>query len=332
MTQIETILQLMKPELNGKQQKTLAYVLEVVLQPSHCDKTDKDVLQAFAEHQRFANESEGSIKQYGYTLKALSKFSEYNIVNYDHTIIKAYLEECRKKCSARTIAHKLTMISSFYNYLVLEDWIAVNPCNKIPKIKIPKTHKEGINDIDLEKVIKSLTNDRDRAILEFMRSTGCRISEIVNLNVGDINFKNHTAFIRQAKGKKDRIVSFDSRCEKSLKKYFKPLGDRDKNDPVFLRRSRNTKSDKLYENTRITYTGIKTIMKEIKKNSNVETFHAHAVRHNCITKLLNNNMPAKLVSLQAGHASVATTLDIYDDVTLHDMQREYQRAMEKEES
>jgi len=327
MRQIDIILLSMRGDLNNKQFKKLENVLEKTLLPSHCDKTDEAVLKAFADHQRFANESDGTVKEYGYTLRALSRFSEYNLVDYDHTIIKSFLDDCRTRCCVRTIAHKLTMIRTFYNYLILEDWITVNPCNKIPHIKVPKVHKDGINDIDLARVMKSLDNDRDRAILEFIRSTGCRISEVGKLNVGDIDFSKRTAFMHQAKGKKDRIVSFDARCEKALRNYLKPFPTRDADEPMFLRRARNPKSGYLYENSRITNDGLKSIMSKIRDDSEVASFHAHAVRHNCITKLLNNRMPTKMVSLQAGHASVATTLDIYDDVTLQDMQREYRKAM-----
>lgn len=327
MRQIDIILLSMRGDLNNKQFKKLENVLEKTLLPSHCDKSDESVINAYLENCRFRNLSEQSIKVFGGVLRELSKFSQYNLVDYDHNIIKDYLSSKKSTCCIRTLATKRTYINNFYAYLVLEEWITFNPVDKVPKIKVPSKHKVGISDIELAQAMKYVTNDRDVAIIEFMKSTGCRISEVAKVKYGNFDFKNRTVFIHQAKGQKDRTVSFDVKCEKALRKYLKPFPTRDDDEPMFLRRARNKDADYLYESKGMTVDGVKDIFLQIKKMSGVKKFHAHALRHYCITKLLSNKMPLKMVSMQAGHASVKTTLDVYDDVTLNDMQREYRKAM-----
>lgn len=327
MRQIDIILLSMKGDLNKKQLGKLEQVLDQVLMPSHCAKDDESVISAYLDNCKFRNMSELSISEYRRVLNGLSKFSEYNLLDYDHTIIKDYLSTKKETCCARRLATLRSYISSFYEYLLLEDWITVNPMNKVPKIKVPSKQKRGISDIELAQAMKYVTNDRDIAIIEFMKSTGCRASEVCKLRVKDVDFKNRTAFIQQAKGQKDRIVSFDAKCEKALKTYLKPFPTRDGDEPFFLRRAKREEYHFLYELTATTPNAIKQMFRAIKLESGVQNFHAHALRHYCITKLLTNKMPVKMVSMQAGHASVRTTLDVYDDVTLQEMQTEYAKAM-----
>lgn len=327
MRQIDVILLSMKGVLNQKQYKKLEMVLEQVLLPSHCDRSDESVIEAYLDNCRFRNLSELSINEYRKVLSSLSNYSEYNLVNYDHTIIKDYLSQKKATCSARRLATLRSYISSFYEYLMQEDWITVDPMTKVPKIKVPSKHKVGISDIELAQAMKYVTNDRDIAIIEFLKSTGCRISEVCKLRVKDVDFKHRTVFIHQAKGQKDRTVSFDAKCEKALKKYLKPFPTRDDDEPFFLRRAKREDYHFLYELKPVTTDAIKNMFYQVKLESGVDNFHAHALRHYCITKLLTNKMPVKMVSMQAGHASVKTTLDVYYDVSVQEMQNEYAKAM-----
>ncbi len=245
---------------------------------------------------------------------------QLNYKKIDGEIIRdylKYLDEAKLKNS--TIARRISALRTFYNYLLNKNIVDTNLFNSI---RNPKLEKKLPNYLSYEELAKILDNIdistkiglRNRLLVEMFYATGCRVSEMINIKVSDINKSNNSIRI-MGKGKKMRIVYFGEYARDYLDRYL-PLID---TDYLFTQES----GDKL------SIHDVEYIISDLVKNLALKTHVTpHTLRHTFATHLLNNGADIKTVQELLGHSSLNTT-GIYTHVSNERIKEVYRKTFNR---
>lgn len=238
--------------------------------------------------------------------------------------MKLYLYHLNeKKYTKSTVARKLSTIKSFYNFLVRDERI---DGYAFANLKPPKKEKYLPSVIEKSKLINFLENltqektyfkMRDSAIFELLYGSGLRVSEVVSLNIDDVE----SIFLRVVgKGNKERIVPYSYRFKESLTIYL------EKARPFLVK---NNSEKALFLNnrgTRLTTRGIQYLIENyIKLGFLDEDVSPHSFRHSFATHLLDNGADLRVIQEFLGHESLSTT-EIYTSVSMSKLKEVYQKA------
>ena len=237
-----------------------------------------------------------------------------NFDKVDYQIVKKYLMELyNKKLSRSSVSRKLSSLRSLYKYLHNESLVDINPFSLISSPKKEKRLPKFLYNEDIEKIFNvpnTNTNlgQRDMLILELLYDTGVRVSELVNIKINDINFKDKSIRIL-GKGNKERIVLFGVYALDILELYIREgrvnLLNKKDNDYLIL----NAKGDN------ITSRGVRLIIDNIIKKASLSIhISPHTLRHTFATHLLENGADLLTVKELLGHSSLSST-GIYTHVT-----------------
>jgi site-specific recombinase XerD len=227
--------------------------------------------------------------------------------------IRAYLASY-EKIKMSSIGNKLSTLKSFFGWLVKEEVLLRDPTAKVKLPKIPKRLPKGLTIEELETVRESCTTLRQRALIEVFYSTGCRLSELGNMNKNDINLQTMSARVI-GKGNKERVVYLSIKALHHLKKYLKSRTD--DNDALFVI-SKNP-----YRRM-----GPRAIQREIdaiEKAANInKKLHPHVMRHTFAN--LSMDVGIELADLQhlMGHSNPSTTL-VYASVSEERKQQAFKK-------
>jgi len=231
-----------------------------------------------------------------------------------------------KQYSKATIARKLATLRSFYKFLVKRNHISSNP---VVSIRTPKQEKKLPRFLEYEEVKKLLSTPpvntwlgaRDRAILETLYSTGIRVSELVALNMDDIDFLGEVVHIR-GKGKKERIAPIGSSALQVIQHYMEYRNKRAQNNGNF-------DSKVLFVNKhgrRLSTRSVRRKMDKYLKMSGLDPeISPHTLRHSFATHMLNNGADLRSVQELLGHQSLSTT-QIYTHLTTTRLKEVYDNA------
>ncbi len=213
-----------------------------------------------------------------------------------------------KQYSKATIARKLATLRSFYKFLVKRNHISSNP---VVSIRTPKQEKKLPRFLEYEEVKKLLNTPpvntwlgaRDRAILETLYSTGIRVSELVALNMDDIDFLGEVVHIR-GKGKKERIAPIGSSALQVIQHYMEYRNKRAQNNVNF-------DSKVLFVNKfgkRLSSRSVRRKMDKYLKMAGLDpAISPHTLRHSFATHMLNNGADLRSVKELLGHKALSTT-------------------------
>lgn len=272
--------------------------------------------------------------------KALTEINK-NIDDITTDDIRYYLAIRQKRdgVSKTTANNELRAISTFYQWLTAEEIIGKNPVLRIEKIKEDKKKKHAFTDIEIEKIRNAAKNNKERAIVEMLLSTGCRITELVNIKISDV--KGDKLVVR-GKGNKERTVYLNAKAVIALEKY---LDERSDNNPyVFCggvfsaklegdAKSRASRHDgRWYIYPDIVKPdmpqdkgSIEGLLRNLGKRAQIETsVHPHKFRRTCATFALRRGMPIEQVSHMLGHESIETT-QIYLDLNEQDLEQAHKK-------
>lgn len=265
--------------------------------PIKVEDSGEDIyLDTFIDAIRVEGRSEQTIRHYRYIASRFLKSVKTHSSNISQYHIRKYLsEEKRRGVSDSTIRGYCWVFGSYFGWLHREGIITKNPMWNIGKIKIPKKEKEVFTEIEIEKLKQACTTIRDKAIIYFLKSTGCRISEVTNLNIDDIDFENLECVVF-GKGSKERTVYIDSVCGMFLKSYLSTRTDL--NPALFVGKN----------NERLQPGGIRNMLNKVAEKAGVKHVHPHKFRRTEITELVNKGMAIEQVKLLAGHEKIDTTM------------------------
>ncbi len=236
--------------------------------------------------------------------------------------IRAYLKSLDEKhCKNTTISHNISVIRSYYNYLLLENKIKNNIWNQIKNPKIPKKLPNFLTTMEIEKLLKETDLNtpfeiRNRLIIELLFATGLRVSELVNIKISDISFEEKS--IRTlGKGKKERIVYFGDYAKEMLQKYL------EKSRNEFLNNKTSTYLLVGKNSLKLTRNRISEILEEtVRKIGLQHHISPHVLRHTFATQLLNNGADIRSVQELLGHEKLSTT-QIYTHITNDQLRKAY---------
>lgn len=261
------------------------------------------------------NFSSHTIKNYKIDLLEFNNFK--NNQEVDIELIRNYLKKLyEQKYSSRTISRKVSSLKSFFKYLESENIISENPMSIISNPKIEKTLPNYLNYEDLEKLLKfpDINNKyglRDALILEMLYSSGCRLSELTNIKIKDIDFNDRKILIL-GKGNKERYVYYGSKCETLLKKYL----NKEIHEYLFT----NKHGNKINERT------VRKIVEDNARKAGLSVHVTpHTLRHTYATHLLNDGADLKSVGDLLGHENLSTT-QIYTHVSNERLREIYLKA------
>lgn len=255
--------------------------------------------------------SKNTIETYNYTLEEFYKIIKKDLCKINEEDIKKYIEYLNKIDSSKTINHHLNVLTSFYNFLLIEEKVTNNPVSNIDKLKTKKTIPKVLSQEEIKKILDiDLVNKysyRDKAALELMYSSGLRISELVNLKM--FHLDTNLGILRvMGKGSKERIVPVGEIALKYLNIYineYRPLLNKKNSDYIFLN-SRGTAISR-----QSLFKKVKLIA--VKKNIKTE-FTPHTLRHSFATHMLENGADLRSIQELLGHSDISTT-QIYTHVS-----------------
>ena len=270
------------------------------------------------------NFSENTIKSYMTDLNKFKKFlndDNYDVNKISRKQIRAFLSsEFDKKFSDRTIARRLASVKSYFKFMVKSEQIHSNPSENI---RSPKIARSLPNFID-QKIIDSLMDYpdentaiglRDKAMLELFYSTGMRLSELVSLNHGSVDYKNNLIRLF-GKGSKERLVPFGNRAKLYLKKYTISRKNKDFNKPLFI-----TKREKRISKRTVQ----RRISMYIKLVADGNQLGPHILRHSFATHLIENGAGIRTVKDLLGHSNLSST-QIYTHIQPEKIKQTYKQA------
>ncbi|MDD4705935.1 MAG: site-specific tyrosine recombinase XerD [Bacilli bacterium] len=264
------------------------------------------------------NYSENTINSYQSEITKFALFYKEDISKANTKDLKNYLE-LNNQLSSKTLAHKISSLKAFYNYLLREEIITNNPATYLirPKntLKLPDVLNLEEVSLLLDININTPYNARDKAILELLYSTGIRISELIKLEHANIDFDS--CLIRvMGKGRKERIIPMGDYTIDALNNYvknYRPLINKRKNNYLFINKSGNKISRQFI---------FKMIKKECLKKGIKKNISPHTLRHTFATHLLKNGADLRIIQELLGHENLSTT-QIYTHISKDKLQSEY---------
>jgi tyrosine recombinase XerC len=221
----------------------------------------------------------------------------------DHLTIRAYLAHLARRKLARTsIARHLSALRTFFKYLMREGLAEVNPARGVATPKrekhLPSVMQTGeIASLLEQPDLSTNLGIRDRAWLELLYASGLRISELVGIDIDDIELRARLVKVR-GKGSKERIVPFGSKAEEAVRAYLAVReGDAEEN-ALFLN----------YRGARITTRSVRRLFDGYLRDASLRAgISPHTMRHSFATHLLNAGADLRGIQELLGHASLSTT-------------------------
>ena len=210
----------------------------------------------------------------------------------------------------------INSLRAFFGWLVIEEKIRKNPMSKIHSLKIDKRNaRQALSAEELERLRDACEDYREKALVEFLASTGCRLSEIAGLSFDDLNFANRSVMVH-GKGDKDRVVYFSVRSSLMLQEYQQT---RKGGEGLFV--SSKTPYQPLKPRA------IQRIIQEISERAGLTSrVHPHLLRHTFATQAINSGMDVTALQKLLGHEDLTTT-QIYAKLNEDVIKHQYNKFM-----
>jgi len=224
-----------------------------------------------------------------------------------------------------TIARKVAATRSFFGFMVAEGIIKTDPTENMSSPSVGKSLPKPISISQVRQLLEqpaklsTLEAKRDKAMLELLYASGMRISELVSLNLGDVDTEG--GYVRCfGKGHKERLIPIYEQAARSVKEYIeetRPKLARNKGDVALFLNPRGE---------RLTRQGFWQKLKEYAKSANLDTqISPHTLRHSFATHMLSGGADLRAVQELLGHANISTT-QVYTHLTSEHVRRTYEKS------
>ena len=258
--------------------------------------------------------SEKTLKNYNYNLLIFASYLIKPIAAINTSDLRMYLAARCKNMKATSTNAQIAILKSFFAWLHSEEYIPRNPMTKIKPTKEPKRLRHALEEEEIELLRQACKSDREKALIEFLVSTGCRLSEVVGIDINHINWYERSLHVI-GKGNKERKVYFSVKAKILLKRYLN---------------SRNDSQEALFVASKGTHNrlGGRSIEKEIKNIADRAGFnksvYPHLFRHSFATHNLNSGMSLPVLQNLMGHSDSATTM-VYAELNDENIRHEYRK-------
>ena len=287
--------------------------------------TWSEAIENYANYLRFEkNASENTIEAYVSDLQKLQDFAEQNLMNitpitisYEH--LQEFLYQVSKiNYSERTQARWISSIKGFFSFLLEDELREDNPSALLETPKLGLYLPDTLSLEEIEKLISATEENtdlakRNRCMIEVLYGCGLRVSELTELQISNINFKENYLKI-QGKGDKVRFVPLADYTANFIKNYINDIRSKQKINPKH--------SDILFLNSRgaqISRQMVFLIIKDIVKKAGIQkNISPHTFRHSFATHLLQNGADLRFIQEMLGHSSITTT-EIYTHLNTEEL-------------
>lgn len=255
-----------------------------------------DFLEAYVEAITIQGRSEKTAKRYQYLIRKMMEYVNVPIRHVTVYHLRQYMmKEKERGISDGTLEGMRQVFNAYFNWLQREKLIDSNPMANFGTIKCQKKIKDTYTEVDIEKMKFSCGNIRDRAIVSFLMSTGCRISEALQLNRSDVDLDKLECTVL-GKGNKERTVFLDAVTGMLLRDYLDQRMD--ESPALFIGKRKD----------RLTSQGVRAMLTKLAKASTVDHVHPHKFRRTLATNLIKHGMPIQEVASILGHEKLDTTM------------------------
>lgn len=268
------------------------------------------------------------------------------LTEVNHQVIREFVSSLYdRKLEKASVARKLAALRTFFKYCVRERITQQNPAKLVSTPKLPKRVPRILSAGEISGFLDKLAGDvptrkngskrgpkananaqlmlkRDRAILELLYASGLRVSELVGLNMGNIDRSGQMLRVL-GKGRKERVVPYGTKAREALEAYL-PV-----RDEIFARAQQKYDPESVFVNSRggrLTTASIRTLVKKYAKLCNIDwSLHPHSLRHAFATHLLADGADLRAIQDLLGHASLSTT-QRYTQATIGQLMSVYDKA------
>jgi integrase/recombinase XerD len=247
--------------------------------------------------------------------------------HFDRQAMMNYMLNLKEKTYASTtMARKIAATKSFFKFLTDEHKVQQNPTENIASLKVGRALPKPISVTQARRILEEPAKEntpearRDKAMLELLYASGMRVSELVGLNISDIDISG--GYVRCfGKGNKERMIPIYTRATQSIEQYLKEArpqiaGVKVEETSLFL----NVRGE------RLTRQGLWQILKGYAKDARIEVeVTPHTLRHSFATHMLNGGADLRTVQELLGHANISTT-QVYTHLTSDHVRRTYEKS------
>lgn len=332
---LENVVNEMLPHLDEKQLEQLRNVLYINFHGVEVSEETYDLVETgvdgdeakirmFVASKKAINRQTNTLKQYTREIYNMLDFLGKRLEDIIGMDLRYYYGVMRERRGIKmsTMQTRLHYLSSFWDFLITEELVYNNPVKKVGLLKVEKTIKRPFSAEEMEALRSSCDNLRDRALMEFLYSTGVRVSEVAALNVQDVEMGKQKLVV-YGKGSKERPTYLTDTAKFYLNKYLKERCEEERitieqlmNKPLFVTLD--------YPHNRLTVAGIQYMFRNLGRNAGVDNVHPHRFRRTIATDLLNKGVPIEQVKEFLGHEKLDTTM-IYCTVKTENVQASHRK-------
>lgn len=277
------------------------------------------ILKVFAANKKLENLSDKSIEQYIRSTRNMLQTINKNYKDITTDDIKYYLAmyQSKNKVSMNTMSNMKRFLSAFFKWAVEEDYIIKNPVSKIKNFKQVHKEKEYLNAHEIAAMRASCLTLRERAILEFTLSIGCRVSELAALNINDIDFKDDVVSIYGFKTRTYRKGYLTASAKLHLQNYLNSRAD--ENIALFVASKGS--------HARLGNSSLQHELQAIAKRAGIRKHvTVHLLRKTFATNLSAGGTRIEIIKELLGHADISVTEKNYVTVNLDDIKAAHRRG------
>lgn len=313
-TVINAVIRRMEPELNNDQLKKLKVVLTLHLGNFRLEEQKNEVviydetsdIAAYKQYfvsMKLKNLSDGTI---ALRMRTLDKFMRWirkpygDITTWD---IKKYLAQRTMvdHLASSTLERERGTICLFFKWLYDEEYLPKDIGKSVEKIKVEKRLRHAFTPVEVELIRNACRKPKERAVIEMLLSTGCRVSELVSIRIEDYDSARGEASVI-GKGNKERMVYFNAKAKVAIDNYLKIKPHA--TGPLLC----GLKGP----GTTFTPNGVQKMIREIAKRANVAHAHPHKFRRTAATIAINSKVDINDVRIFLGHEDIKTTQHYID--------------------
>ena len=264
-----------------------------------------------------ANKAEATIEKYRRIIEAFFKQCTIPLDEMTSDDVLTWLTAISSGKKARTVDLYLSAVSSFFSFCLEEEYMEKTVVKKRWRPKIPHSLPKYLDEFEYArvKVVSEQLPIRNRALLLFLFSTGCRVSEVASLRVQHIDFNKRKVDVT-GKGRKIRQIYFSEECGLVIQDYLDKRSAKP-TDPLFMNKFGKG----------LQAQGIRGVLRKVGgKAGLVQSFHPHMCRHTFATNMLARGADLQFIADVLGHADLNTTR-IYAQIPTEDMLLTYQNIM-----
>lgn len=275
-----------------------------------------DAVLMYVAAKSVENLKKGTLENYSSTLKLFFSVIRKQTEDVTPTDIRNFLNwyKMNNQIKNNTLEHKRIILNGFFNWCVDEDYCRKNPCRRIKPIKCGDSERLPMTAVELELVRNSCKTLREKAMVDFLYSTACRVGEFCALKRSNVNFVDRTVRIEHGKGDKARTTFLNAEAVISLKAYLESRAD--DCEALFTQ----VKGERSFLSRKAVQEEINRIVSRCNLSVHVTP---HIFRHTAASIALQRGMPIEKVQKFLGHARIQTTLR-YAKVLNFDVQLAHQ--------